>query len=206
MHSKLWWAFILLAVLFASCASLPNSITEGDHGQYVHIYSGVEFPPLWESRIGENVVSYERGNLTKYDDQGYDISVGYNSRGNLFITATLYVYPIAYRGPDLDQEFIHVKRDIEQWNKGATLHIEEDSVLDVDGEEIVSKLCLYTFGAQVSSAVVYSQKGWFILRRLTAFVPVDKDGNLMEKDFNALMEELTTPWEVFPTIDCPITK
>jgi hypothetical protein len=205
MHSKLWWAFILSAVLFVGCASVPNSITEGDHGEYIHIYSGVEFPPRWESRIGDTVVSYERGNLTKYDDLGYDVSIGYHCRDNLVITATLYVYPMAYRGPDLEQEYNHVKRDIEHWNKSATLHLEEDSVLDVDGEEIISKLCLYSFGAQVSSAVVYAHKGWFVLRRLTAFIPADKDGALIEKDFDLLMEEMTTGWRVFPAKDCPIT-
>ena len=57
-----------------------------------------------------------------------------------------------------------------------------------------------------SSAVLYSYKDWFILRRITAGIPLTEKGELNEQEGRLLWGEMMTPWEVFPTKECPIAE
>lgn len=84
-------AIVLVALYFIGChtkrssyLSQPEKIEA--NGPYTHEHSNMNFPP--------KIAGFQRVSITKYDENGYDISVGYNFHHPSHpIIATVYVYP-----------------------------------------------------------------------------------------------------------------
>jgi hypothetical protein len=99
-----------LAGLALGAVAGPTTMPTKANAPFKHEPSGFVFPPT----IGE----FEREKVTRYDQRGEDISVGYNATQNL-VAATVYVYP---RGnEEVEAHFRRVTADIKHEHAGATL-------------------------------------------------------------------------------------
>lgn len=95
-------AAAVAALLLAACAaSPPQPFVEGvAPGELIHADSGIHFP----ARVG----SFARFTGHQYDEQGRDISVGYN--GDIPAVVTVYVYPA--EGEPLEQALVSQSADV----------------------------------------------------------------------------------------------
>jgi hypothetical protein len=94
-------ALIACAAIAAADGAEPLDLPPGQ--VYVHEPSGFHFPP--------DVGTFTRVSGFRYDDEGQDVSVGYNDLA-LKVIVTAYVYPA--RGESLLKHFEHVKHDVRQ--------------------------------------------------------------------------------------------
>lgn len=78
--------FLIAAFLLTACVTPPTYSPQSVQvaGDYKQISSGITFP--------ETVNDFTRVSITKFNEQGTDIGVGYNHFGNQ-IALTLFVYP-----------------------------------------------------------------------------------------------------------------
>lgn len=111
---KLHLAFcptVCAALLLVACATpAPQPFRAGAKpGELVHKDSGFVFP----SRIGP----YLRSQAYQYDEQGRDISVGYNAE--IPSAVTVYVYPA--EGRTLESDLVTHSADIVAAYPGATI-------------------------------------------------------------------------------------
>jgi hypothetical protein len=92
-------------------------------GEFVH-RAGFEMPV----RVGP----FERAGLTQYDEDGADVSAGYNAvvgeTTHLPIVATLYVYP-RRTGQELDASFDNLLADIGAHHGGARPEFRQNIIL-----------------------------------------------------------------------------
>jgi hypothetical protein len=90
---KAFPALVLIALAAAGCVSwksrtvsLEEPVPIAMEGVHRHVPSGAEFP--------EAVGPFHRGDATRYDVDGLDVSVGYNlAEPGRVVVATVYVYP-----------------------------------------------------------------------------------------------------------------
>jgi hypothetical protein len=77
----------------------------------IHVDSGLAFPPKWNGML--------RVNPSTYDQQGLNVSIGYNAAENR-LALTLYLYPSSYGGtPDPEEHFKGVLGAAVQSHPGA---------------------------------------------------------------------------------------
>jgi len=160
----------------------------------VHTASGVLFPEL----LGK----FKRGESTRYDRSGNDISWAY-TRFHLVdrLNATLYVYPFQERieasnleTPSkterlnlLKEAFAQVKEDIVAYEPNAELVFQDHSIIRFQGEERHALMANYIFQSRVgffniqffTSAYLIGLDRWLVLIRLTA--PDDSVGRSMDE-------------------------
>ena len=79
-----------LLILLVGCPARPRPLNQPQaifaDGAYTHEKSGMTFPLA----VGD----FQRGTVLRYDQDGLDVSVGYNLSGEKqAIIATVYVYP-----------------------------------------------------------------------------------------------------------------
>jgi hypothetical protein len=136
---------------------------------YVHKYSGISFPPA----IG----AFQRGAATRYDEDGKDISVGYEAP-EFLIGATVYVAP-AY--VPLDHRFGTVKADITHVHRDAKLVSEARwERVEADGRKINGLKAVYAYNYEfageqrdlLSEAYLLKLGRNFVLYRIT--YPADR--------------------------------
>lgn len=93
-------------LLFAFARGQPEPferIVLPENEPWVHEPSGFRFPP--------DVGTFTRVNALRYDDDGRDVSVGYNDRA-LKTILTVYVYP--HDGDTVEAEFAKTKGSVRQ--------------------------------------------------------------------------------------------
>jgi len=100
---------VILVCLLGCLAGCPSSTVAGPGprpitavGTFVHEPSQFDFP--------ETFGKFRRVAIIQYDNQGFDIGVGYNFDEELEIALTLYVYP---PGRELSGELIPLARQLE---------------------------------------------------------------------------------------------
>ncbi|MCC6140819.1 MAG: hypothetical protein IT389_09430 [Nitrospira sp.] len=133
-----------LALLLAACPTRPRPLHQPQviiaYGAYTHEKSGMTFPIA----VGE----FHRAGIQRYDQDGQDISVGYNLLDDRRqIIATVYVYPapplVSIGSPPetvasvrthlSKQEFETRKREVLQPRPGARLIEDTDISIPVGG-------------------------------------------------------------------------
>lgn len=132
---------IAAALFAAACAtprpaalSSPQPFREGIlPGELVHKDSGIAFP----SRLG----SFLRVTGNQYDDQGRDISVGYN--GDIPVVVTVYVYPT--EGRSLEADLVQQSAVVLDAHPGAT--VLEHRKVQVTPEDVDASLVSFEFSA-----------------------------------------------------------
>ncbi len=176
-------ARLLLAVgvtLLAGCATAPapeqgaeranesaqeNKIfVEKQDGTLKHVMSGFLFP----TRLG----SFERGPVNQYNEQGDDVSVGYNEYSSLII-ATLYVYPT--HGSSLSEEFARRQNEIANFRDYSNVKLVSTANVTVTPRKLKAMQASYTLTAglagkirPVESVLLVAQQGdWFIEYRIS---------------------------------------
>jgi hypothetical protein len=197
---KFFTLAMLLMSLLMGCAAVPAAYGAEPaeieaHGQYTHEPSGMVFP--------EAVLNFKRVEIFRYDEEGRDVSAGYNlERKDSTIIATVYVYPIPQSGdPSADVVGTHfegVKQAITSAHTDAKL-LQDDEVRVTQGK--VSKCGLHVLfrfeqptpaGPQMcsSEAFLFTHGKWFIKYRLT--YPEAKAEPCV-KEIKAFMETLKWP-------------
>jgi hypothetical protein len=156
-------------VALAACAGLaavdgaePLDLPAGQ--VYVHEPSGFRFPP--------DVGTFTRVSGFRYDDEGQDVSVGYNDLA-LKVIVTAYVYPS--RGESLLKHFEHVKHDVRQIHPEVEALSEGPWTLEQGGRKFTGRRAGFAFrvtvgGRQqevVSEAYLLRVGGSFIKFRAT---------------------------------------
>ncbi len=116
---------------------LENSIEISVDGDFYHSPSEMIFP--------EHVEGFSRVEITQYDKEGYDVSVGYNAYGLMYnLIATIYIYPgpeMTYLGAapetvrslessDLSNEIERNVKFIEEQHPDWSLYYEGDSKIN----------------------------------------------------------------------------
>ncbi len=202
---KRYFTFVTwLLVLFLGCAAdraalgaeLAEPAEIEANGQYVHEPSGMVFP--------EAVRDFKRVEFFRYDQEGRDVSGGYNLERNGFaIVATVYVYPMPKSDdPSADIAALHfesVKQAIASAHPDARL-LQDNEVKVTQGK--VAKIALHALfrfeqptpaGPQMclSEAYLFTHGKWFIKYRLT--YPEEHTEQSVVKDIKAFMETLTWP-------------
>ncbi len=199
---KRFFAFAL-SLLVLGCAAgraalgteLAEPVEIEANGRYVHEPSGMVFPTA--------VLDFKRVELFRYDQEGLDVSGGYNLERDAYtIIATVYVYPIPKSdNPAADVVAAHfeaVKRAIVSAHPDAKLLL-EDKVSITQGK--VAKTGLHALfrltqpapaGPQLSrsEACLFTHGKWFIKYRLT--YPEAYAGQCA-KEIKAFMETLKWP-------------
>src|SRR5687767_2756821 len=101
---------LALTLLLPTAARGADPIPLPDAEPWVHEPSGFRFPP--------DVGTFTRVTAFQYDDDGRNISVGYNDFA-LKVILTAYVYPA--RREVLERHFERVKRDVREAHPEAKL-------------------------------------------------------------------------------------
>lgn len=79
-----------------------------------HAASGMRFPL--------EVEGFQRDGMSRYDQSGDDVSVGYHRLdAQMALTATVYIYPSIRYGGDLDRQFDEARDAVLRNRKGAEL-------------------------------------------------------------------------------------
>lgn len=79
-----------------------------------HAASGMRFPV--------EVEGFQRDGMSRYDQRGDDVSVGYHRLdAQMALTATVYIYPTVHYGGDLDRQFGEARDAVLRNRKGAEL-------------------------------------------------------------------------------------
>lgn len=147
-------------------------------GDFSHPTAGFPMP--------ERVGPFQRVEVTQYDEEGRDVSAGYNAeavgRLSMPIIATLYVYPND-EGHDLDRGFGRLVRGIRGQHDGSKLEFKKNVVL-ADGR-FVGRYAVFAFeepwGAATEDShlrsylVLYQWQGWWVKWRATTPAPVDRE-------------------------------
>jgi hypothetical protein len=194
------WLLLLFLGCAADRAALGAELAEPAQieasGRYVHEPSGMVFP--------EAVRDFKRVELYRYDQEGRDMSGGYNLERNGFaIIATVYVYPIPKSDdPATDVAASHfegVKRAITGAHPDAKL-LQDNEVKVTQGKATKFALhALFRFeqptpgGPQacLSEAYLFTHGKWFIKYRLT--YPEEHADESVVKDIKAFIEALKWP-------------
>ncbi|TGM07082.1 hypothetical protein EHQ76_05670 [Leptospira barantonii] len=154
----------------------------------VHTKSGTEFP---DSIDGFGVVE-----IKSYDINGFNISVGYNSKTEIPIALTHYVYPTYNRGQRISFD--------EHWDeyKKVIINISKEAIFDSEVEtkinDIPSKSVKFSYVGGFARKVqplhsyfyLFETKDWFIKLRVT-FPAEFKEG--AEKEISQYLQSLPTP-------------
>ncbi len=159
--------FILLLMLLLSPIALaagPTTVPVDASKTYVHAPTHFEFPT--------HVATFDRVNVYRYDDDGADISVGYNDT-IVGIIATVYVYPDPNIG--LDAHFEQIKDQIQQVHPSFKLLKQEKWTLTQKDHEFVGHKAVYSYtdaflGKKqpiISQAYLIKVKGNFIAYRIS---------------------------------------
>jgi hypothetical protein len=129
---------ILAALLLAACpagtgpgrnyAPLDEPVEFEAAGDYEHEPSGMLFPPT--------VADFVRVELTRYDRDGLDVSVGYNHP--MFVALTVYVLPASIR-PAPEKELDDTERSVRGYSPDAKLE-EKGSVRIAQGGQVAEGL------------------------------------------------------------------
>jgi hypothetical protein len=160
-------------------------------GTYVHAGSGMEFP--------EQINSFVRSDVAKYDDEGNDIGVDYpNSTG---IATSVYIFPshstTADGSPPEESAFKAVKTDVEDAYDDEAL-IEEDQVPLPGRAESIGWRATYSRGqlvgetevALLSDAYLFGFDDWLVEYRFTY---PEASVNSAQSDIRLFMELLKWP-------------
>jgi hypothetical protein len=150
--------------------------------QYVHTYSGTNFP--------DKIANFSFKFTKEYDETGKDISVAYGL--NKIIELTQYIYPA--NGQDLDEHFESYTKTI-QSVKG---NVKVISTKDIITNKISGKTSKFEYNEDFHSKnqkvysylYIYKSKGWFIKLRITCLIENDKSN---EKEIEAYLEEMPFP-------------
>lgn len=147
---------LLLSLVLIGCPARPRPLDQPQlivaHGAYVHEKSGMTFPIA----VGD----FQRATVQRYDQDGLDVSAGYN----LFdakrqIIATVYVYPApslvsigsspetveSARSFLTRQEFEARKREILQPRPGAKLVEDTEISIAIGGAVRVGRMATFEF-------------------------------------------------------------
>ena len=149
---------------------------------FVHAETGVSFSPV--------IDGFRRGPILQYDQEGRDISVGYDfTDGRDIIVATVYVYPapklVSIGSPAnvvaearwrlIEGHFQRVKHGVVRVHPDAVLKSEEPAYLNFNGKRLTGLLARYEYEdvlAGVRSPVtsemyLFQWNEWFIKFRNT---------------------------------------
>jgi len=156
--SRLLTALLIipLALLLAACPARPRPLHQPQaiiaDGAYTHEKSGMTFPIA----VGE----FHRTGIQQYDQDGLDVSVGYNlSDDRRQIIATIYVYPApphisigsspetvaSVRAYLSKQEFEARKREALQPRPGARLIEDTDITIPVGGTIRTGRMATFEY-------------------------------------------------------------
>lgn len=94
--------------------SEPDSAATKPSPDLAHPASGMRFPL--------EVEGFQRDGMSRYDQRGEDVSVGYHRLdAQMALTATVYIYPSERYGGDLDRQFGEARDAVLRNRKGAEL-------------------------------------------------------------------------------------
>jgi hypothetical protein len=148
---------IVAALFLCSCQTtslhyLAQPERLATQGGYVHPASQIALP--------ENVGSFKRDTILRYDSNGLDISAGYNLvSASHRVAATIYVYPApslisigspaevvaGARAQLTENEFARRKQEIQHVHPGAMLIEQRDTVRTERGQSYPGKLAIFEY-------------------------------------------------------------
>lgn len=159
--SRLAAAFLILPLLalLVGCPARPRPLNQPQaifaDGSYTHEKSGMTFPLA----VGD----FQRDTVQRYDQDGLDVSVGYNLRGEKqVIIATVYVYPapplVSIGSPAetvasaraflAKNEFEARKREIMQPRPGARLIEDTEISIPIGGTLRAGRMATFEYHEQ----------------------------------------------------------
>ena len=154
----------------SSAAAQTADAPVADQQPLIHAATGFRFP----ARIG----TFQRESaMRRYDSEGRDVSVGYNSNPHApdFVAMTVYVYPAppvpAGTGADasLDEEFRRVEREVMTKDRFAHMLYEQavtvDPALPSPAKRAVFAVSPASWGPSFSEALLFRAGNWFVLYR-----------------------------------------
>lgn len=181
-------AVSLLLVVFARGQPEPfERIELPEDEPWVHEPSGFRFPP--------DIGTFTRVNALRYDDDGLDVSVGYNDRA-LKTVLTVYVYP---HGDDtIEAEFDKTKGSVRQVHPKAKALADGKWELEQGRRKFAGRHAAFAFTIKagdrqqevVSEAYLLRVGDYFIKFRMTC--PKDKHEPAADRA-TRFMQSLTLP-------------
>ena len=176
-----------LSIAHIAFAAGPTTVPVDAGQTYTHATSHVAFPP--------HLATFDRLNVFRYDDDGDDISVGYNDT-IVGIIATVYIYPDPNIG--LDAHFEQIKDQIEQVHPAYKLLKQEKWTLRQKEREYAGHKAVYTYtdafmGKKqpiVSQAYLIKVNGNFIAYRIS--FPLNQEKGTQEL-IQKFIDKLTIP-------------
>jgi hypothetical protein len=189
MRAKTLGVAVVLVLFPALLSAAAGPIKADPDKTWVHAPSKWEFPV----KVGE----FQRISVYQYDENGRDVSVGYNQKA-LHITATAYVYPNG--GTELAKHLEQVQAELMQVHPDAKLQSQGDWTLKQGERQFTGLKATYTWSEparptdrpiDVTSEVYVLKLGdWFIKYRIT-YPTAGGDG--AAKQVAALQAALTLP-------------
>jgi len=146
---------------------IPVGFQYGEDNALIHIHSGAVF----EEASGEWI----RGAPVKYDDEGKNVSVGYNYIVESDqITATIYVYPIGSGVASIDlirSQYQQEKNKVFAYYKSAELSMEQESMFEFPSGKRVGVMAGFNLELhdenKVSFIFLFGENEWFIKFRIS---------------------------------------
>jgi hypothetical protein len=145
----------------------PVGFQYGEDNALIHIHSGAVF----EEASGEWI----RGAPVKYDDEGKNVSVGYNYIVESDqITATIYVYPIGSGVASIDlirSQYQQEKNKVFAYYKSAELSMEQESMFEFPSGKRFGVMAGFNLELhdenKVSFIFLFGENEWFIKFRIS---------------------------------------
>lgn len=180
------WALIggclmLAGACLTADGQLSEPVSDRVDGEFTHSGARIAFP--------ESINDFERGEVTRYDESGKDLSVGYNLVPPDPVAATVYVYPgrdVLNLGSSSEvvdgakklldrQEFEGAKDSITATTPGLTLVLEDEAFAITNPSERVGRRAIFEGKGIVDGEVttlrtevdLFGYGDWFVKYRFT---------------------------------------
>jgi hypothetical protein len=162
--------FPLLFGLFVGCSTIPRGFEIAPDQSLVHQASGTVFL--------KQIASFTRTRPVRYNAEGTDISVNYQSEPPLVSNLDMYVFPASTKdGPiGLKNQHADYVRRIVSMHPGTVVESDEDVQVTQAGGLRYVKQAIFTYSGVLggkrqplfSILIEFEYKGWFISYRMDA--------------------------------------
>jgi hypothetical protein len=147
----------------------PAFVPDQNPGAIVHCHSGFRFP----ERVGD----FLGAGAQHYDENGLDVSVGYNHSKVPLVAVTVYVYPCGDGDPTalLAGHYEECKKDIASVHAKLQLILEEEARISPGGTPRVGKRAAFAIEKHMGVATpparselyLFVHRGFFVKVRVT---------------------------------------
>jgi len=178
---------VLVIILLCSCQTLATGFGHDKNKVLIHNFTQVTFP--------NKVSDFEFVEAHNFDNNGFDVSVGYDDIKNS-ISLTHYVYPSIYENKSIELS-VHVvdcESEITAYHKNSTLL--NSSTGSVNGVEYQKRIYKYKeklFSKVIdvnSMLVLFKEKNWFV--KIRATYPSETSASC-ESDIDKYISQIVWP-------------